>query len=123
VRSQAREWLPFARGMHIDLSCIDLSSHKLEAFCALSTAGLVAIRRLYKFRSVDGDFFAGVIEALLAGGLWPAAVILLLYPFYDKPPDLARYKIHIMIAGVGLLYVSSIVIRRSLRPEKEKSIS
>jgi hypothetical protein len=64
---------------------IDLSSHKLEAICALSAAGLVAIWRLLKFKSADGDFFIGVVEALLAGALLPAAGVLLCYSFYEKP--------------------------------------
>jgi hypothetical protein len=102
---------------------IDLSSHRLEACCALGAAVLVAIWRLCRFKSVDGDFFAGVVEALLAGALLPAASVLLLYPFYDKPPDLARYQLYLEIGGVGLLYVSFIVIRRSLRPEKEHRAS
>jgi hypothetical protein len=99
---------------------IDLSSHKPEALCALSTAGLVALWRLFKLKSVDGDFFAAVVEALFAGALWPAACIFLFYPFYDNPPDLAHYQLYLEVGGLGLLFVSFVVIRRSLRPEREK---
>lgn len=99
---------------------LDLSSHKIEAICALSTAGLVALRRLIKFKTVDGDFFAAVVEALFAGALWPAAYIFLFYPFLEDPPDLAHYQLYLEVGGFGLLFVSFVVIRRSLRLEREK---
>ncbi len=101
---------------------LNLSSHKVEALCARIAAVLVAAWRAWKFRSAQGDFFASLIEALLAGALLPAACAFVLYPFYDTPPDLTRYQLYLLVSGTGLLYVAFIIIRRSLQPEREKRI-
>lgn len=98
---------------------IDLTSHKLEASCALVSALFVACWRVFKLRSIDGDFFASVVEALLAGALLPAAATMIFYPFFDKPPDLSHYQLYLEIGGACLLFVTYIVIRRSLGPQEK----
>jgi hypothetical protein len=93
----------------------DLSSHKLEAGCALSAAVFVAIWRVWKLKSVDGEFLGSIIEALLAGAFLPAAAIFIWSPFDDAPFDLVRYKVYLLLSGIALLYAFFIIIRRSLR--------
>ena len=80
---------------------------------------MVAAWRVLRFRSAEGDFFASVIEALLAGALLPAASVLISYPFTDKHPDLSHYQLYLLVSGIGLLYVAFIIIRRSLQPERQ----
>jgi hypothetical protein len=100
---------------------IDLSSHRAEASFALGAAILVGLWRIYRFRSVDGDFLVGVFEALLGGALLPAAGVLISCPFSEKPPDLSRYQLYLLVSGIGLVYVAFIIIRRSLQPAPHES--
>jgi hypothetical protein len=100
---------------------IDLTSHRAEASCALGAAILVGLWRIYKFRSVDGDFLVGIFEALLGGALLPAAGVLISCPFSEKPPDLSRYQLYLLVSGIGLVYVAFIIIRRSLQPASDQT--
>jgi hypothetical protein len=99
---------------------IDLSSHKVEAGCALGVAVLVACWRILKYRSAGEEFFASVAEAMLAGALLPVAAVLIYSPFNDAPFDAVRYELYLAFGGVALLFIVSVIIRRALRPERKK---
>lgn len=100
---------------------IDLSSHQLEGSCALGTALVVAIWRLFRFRSASGEFFTSVAEALLAGALLPVAAVFIYCPFNEAPFDIARYKAYLPFSGVALIYIVFVIIRRSLQQDNDKN--
>lgn len=91
-----------------------LTSPALAVSSGLLSCGSAYFIRGIKHKNWEPHFFQTIV-AFVGGTAFPAAVALVMYSYFEKPPDLNAVVIYIPIAGLSLLYTSYATFKQAIK--------